>query len=480
MKRRAVVAFAIVPLASCATIAGLEDHELSPLQSDAAAGGDAQAEDASSCVACASGYACTDGRCGNEVTEVAASSTHACALLRGGEVWCWGKSQLGALGVSASTTPLRCGNYACRPTPALVVGVANVQHIALADDATCVVLMNGTVSCWGRNARGALGHDPATDPMCPRDETPDAGSSNTDPCTTTPSLVATGNVAVAEIVGGSGGACTRAVDGSVSCWGDDYFAEGGVFPAPLAGLVATPARISGIAGTPTAIAMSGAYGHGCAIGFFGNVYCWGSNFAGELGHPTAQSGDDACIFGIACNPGAQGAMNASGTAVSVGQKSSCALHGDGTVTCWGANDSAQLGNGASVDPDAHPMPAAVSGLANIVSIEQRFNTGFAIDGAAHVWSWGQSTNGALGVATASIACAAGTCVPKPVMVPALAGAVQIASASAGGVALKSDGTVWTWGLNDVGQLGHVPGAGGDITCPGGPCRESPSQLQGLP
>ena len=467
---RALFALGVLPLVSCGALIGLEDHELATVTVDASA-------DGGPCGACANGYACIDGRCGNEVVEVAASGTHACVVLRAGEVWCWGKSQLGALGVDAASTPARCGTYACRSAPSRVPGVKSVIHVALADDATCALASDATVSCWGRNARGELGHDPAKDPQCLRHA---AGDLSTEACTTKPSALALpGNAPVAQLVMGSDAACARTAAGQVYCWGDDYLAVDGVYPFPTVGFVPVPSRIDGINGIATSIALSGAFAHGCALAFFGTVWCWGSNNSGELGHPKGQSGDKPCIFNVPCAPVAQGAAAASGTALAMGDGVSCVRHGDGTVACWGGNEAAQLGNGSSVDTDPHPSPQAAFGLANVASLELRYKFGFAIDGASRVRAWGLASNGALGTPAASIACAAGTCVPMPTLVPALEGAVQIASTRAGGVALKNDGSVWTWGINDLGQLGHAPGDG-DATCRDGPCRELPSRLVGLP
>src|SRR5688572_10141371 len=43
----------------------------------------------------------------------------------------------------------------------------------------------------------------------------------------------------------------------------------------------------------------------------------------------------------------------------------------------------------------------------------------------------------------------------PTRVPGLSGVVAIAAGAHYSLALKSDGTVWAWGLNDVGQLGDA-------------------------
>ena len=151
------------------------------------------------------------------------------------------------------------------------------------------------------------------------------------------------------------------------------------------------------------------------------------------------------------------------------------------MACWGGNESTQLGNGTSVDNTPHPDPTILSGLTNVVAIEERFLTGFAIDGTANVYAWGWSSNGATGTGNddTAVACGIGMCTPKPRLVPALEGTVQLASTRAGGIARKRDGTIWVWGINDLGQLGHAP-RDGDATCRDGPCRTTPAPLAGLP
>lgn len=131
--------------------------------------------------------------------------------------------------------------------------------------------------------------------------------------------------------------------------------------------------------------------------------------------------------------------------VAAGPNHTLALKGDGTVWAWGRNDSGQLGDGTTLDRLV--APAAVNGMADAIAIAAGDHHSLAIRADGTVWAWGRNDTGQLGIAST-------TGQTAPVPVTALAGAfVQIAAGAGHAVALRSDGTVWTWGANGVGQLG---------------------------
>jgi alpha-tubulin suppressor-like RCC1 family protein len=121
---------------------------------------------------------------------------------------------------------------------------------------------------------------------------------------------------------------------------------------------------------------------------------------------------------------------------------------DGTVWAWGVNDNGELGNGKWV---GSPVPVQVIGLSNIVAVSGSADVpGFALalDSSGIVWSWGSGANGQLGRDD-------GLYEDENSAAPVL-GLSNIVAIAAGGshsIALKSDGTVWTWGYNYYGELG---------------------------
>src|SRR5262249_17962630 len=117
---------------------------------------------------------------------------------------------------------------------------------------------------------------------------------------------------------------------------------------------------------------------------------------------------------------------------------------DGSISCWGANYSGQLGDGTTSDS---LVPVAVTGLADgakAISAGASHNCAVSVHG--HALCWGDNFNGQLGDATVENRSA-------PVAV-AFPGAVAAMSAGAQhSCALALAGGVQCWGANHGGQLG---------------------------
>ncbi|MCK9901458.1 RCC1 repeat- and reductase domain-containing protein, partial [Frankia sp. Cpl3] len=124
-----------------------------------------------------------------------------------------------------------------------------------------------------------------------------------------------------------------------------------------------------------------------------------------------------------------------------------------TARAWGANTAGQLGNG-STTASLIPVPVTeLTGLDDARAIAGGNESAYALHSDGTVWAWGLNDAGQLGNGTQTNS-------TVPVQVAGLTGIRAIAASTsplgtAGvGYALRRDGTVWAWGLNDAGQLGN--------------------------
>ncbi len=120
------------------------------------------------------------------------------------------------------------------------------------------------------------------------------------------------------------------------------------------------------------------------------------------------------------------------------------LCADGTVMASGHNMFGQLGNG-EFGPSAI-IPAQVIGLSDISAISCKGGATLALMTDGTVWSWGSNDFGQLGDNSGANACI-------PVQVDSIWNVMAIAGSSGHSLALANNGSVWAWGNNYYGQLG---------------------------
>ncbi len=202
-------------------------------------------------------------------------------------------------------------------------------------------------------------------------------------------------------------------------------------------------------------------GHNASIALLSNgtVETSGYNLHGELGDGSTTERDVPELI-----PGLTGA-----TAVSEGSSQSFAVLSGGTVDGWGFNEHGELGDGETnsggcacvASPKAVESVAGEGALSGVVAISSGFYDTIALLSTGKVVAWGYNYYGELGDGSTTES-------PRPVPVQGvggggeLSGVVAISAGAYHNMALLSNGTVVTWGLNEHGELGDEATSQSDV------------------
>jgi len=227
-------------------------------------------------------------------------------------------------------------------------------------------------------------------------------------------------------------------DGTVWSWGSNGTGQIGNGDR-TSGNVATPAQVVNL---NDIIAISAGGNFTTALRSDGTVWAWGSGNMGQRGDGVSGGTDTSAGVPVQV----QGINNI--IAISSGSEHTLALRSNGTVWAWGNNGSGQVDSSLSRSGGENRLittPVQVQGLNDITAIAAGRTHSMALRSDGTVWSWGQSNGGRLGDGTSRSQ-------NNPVRALNLDNIVAI-SASNHSVALRSDGTVWSWGENSSGQLG---------------------------
>lgn len=149
--------------------------------------------------------------------------------------------------------------------------------------------------------------------------------------------------------------------------------------------------------------------------------------------------------------------------VSLGTVHSCAITDAGGVECWGDNEFGQLGTG---DRSGSTTPRVVAGISGALEIATGNGHSCVLVHGGSVKCWGLDTSGQLGNGDPSLAGQ-----DSPVDVAGLTDVRHLVAGDFHTCALRSDGTVWCWGQDGMGQLGD--GSPGDYSV-------TPEQVTGFP
>jgi alpha-tubulin suppressor-like RCC1 family protein len=326
----------------------------------------------------------------------------------------FGTNQFGELGNgTTSATP------SLSPTPAAALPGTIVQ-LATGLRSSAALLADGSLWTWGQDNEGQLGYGTN-------------GGLVTTP-TRVPGL--SGVIQVALSDEGSGYAVES--DGSVWAWGDN---SNGQLGNGSTTSTSTPVRVPLLTGVRE-VAAGGDYA--LARKSDGTVWSWGENEHGELGDGTT---DNESL------PEPVSGLTGIGQVASGGAES-FAVRADGTVYSWGRNTEGELGNGTTTE--SH-RPALIPGLTGVTQVASDGFATLAVAGPQmQVWAWGDNVCGELGDGTTT-----DRLLPEPI---GLTGVAKIVAGDAfllqvSSAAIRSDGTLWTWGCDAFGQLGHSGATG---------------------
>jgi alpha-tubulin suppressor-like RCC1 family protein len=287
-----------------------------------------------------------------------------------GTMQCWGRNANGQIG--DGTTMLTS-------VPVKVLGLsATVLHITAGDFHTCALLTGGDVSCWGRNDYGQLGT--LSQDLC---------GAVAVHCSRLPVSASISDVA--GISAGESHTCALRSNGSVQCWGNNFYGQLGNGTRSHS---TSPVDVSGLASG--VVAISAGDHHTCALLQAGSVTCWGLNDLGKLGALTGETcgpDDEACS--LVPLP-VQGLSEIS--AIDAGGDQTCALTAASGMKCWGANISGQLGGGTAGGFSLQPVDVSEldSGVTSIITAgEDGYGVSCALAGGV-MKCWGDNSEAQLG------------------------------------------------------------------------------------
>ena len=263
-------------------------------------------------------------------TDVAVSGDHSCALTSIGGVMCWGSNEWGQIG-NKSYKNSNTAVYA----ESMQEGVV---QIALGFSHSCALDEANRLFCWGNNKSGQLGDGTVIDK-------------------TTPVQTLKITEKISALRSGSSHMCILTTNGNVYCWGDNSYGQLGNETSEKQEHKKEPTLVAEI--TEKIISLDTGSSHTCMVSDQGTVYCWGDNFFGELGQnqQTISKSPTPLTLPLSNSQDFIG--------VYTGGNHTCAKHKDGRLLCWGDNGSGQLGAPESIRSTFVPVDAKASLLTGI-------------------------------------------------------------------------------------------------------------------
>lgn len=333
--------------------------------------------------------------------SVSAGSGFVTAVKTDGTLWAWGLGTSGQLGD---------GTAVSKSSPIQVGTLTNWASVSAGSNFSMAVKTNGTLWAFGGNANGQLG-----------DST--SGIDRSSPVQI--GALTTWSKSIASYFP-SGYALKT--DGTLWSWGTGSFFQLG--DGTLLSR-SSPVQIGSFGGVTTFKLMAGWSQAAVYLLADNTLYGWGG------GRPQLNIG----LNGIAPRYTTSNVAEAS-----FGVSHSCFIKSNGTMWGNGLNTSGQLGQNSTSTP-LYKVPVQIGALTTWATVSAGTNLSMAVKTDGTLWGWGASINGGLGNGTTT------PNISSPVQIGTLTNWAKVSVGSSYVLSIKTNGTLWAWGLNTSGQLG---------------------------
>jgi alpha-tubulin suppressor-like RCC1 family protein len=326
------------------------------------------------------------------------------------ELWVWGNNGYGQAGTNDTS-------YKSTPVTTLSGG-SNWKSVAGGITNSVAIKNDGTLWVWGGNRFGESGTNLAP--------------SGAVPVYLTPVTTFAGGTNWKQVNSNSFDCAAIKTDGTLWTWGSNYFGVGGIGGG---GHQITPVQVFGSHTNWKQVSI-GRFYNISAVKTDGTLWTWGRNSYGGLGtNDTTDRLTPVTTFAGGTN----------WKQVSAGTHNFAAIKTDGTLWTWGRNANGQLGIN---DTTNRLTPVQVFGNhTNWKQVSAGYIHCAAIKTDGTLWVWGNNSFSALGTNDST---------QRDTPVTTFAGGTNWKQVSAGTFycsAIKTDGTLWTWGRNADGNLG---------------------------
>jgi alpha-tubulin suppressor-like RCC1 family protein len=323
-----------------------------------------------------------------------------------GTLWGWGRNNNGALGDNTTAN---------KPSPVqTIAGGTNWKQVAGGLWHSALIKTDGTMWVCGYNDYGQLGTNNTTTYSSP----------------------------IQTVVGGNSWkkvACGRkytvAIKTDGTLWSCGYNTNGELGDGTR---THKSSPIQTVAGGNNWVSVSSFNNHTAAIKSNGTLWLWGRNL-GQLGDNTNNSSS---------SPIQTVSGGSNWVQVACGGNHTAAVKTDGTLWMWGTCGYGQLGDNTTTSKSS-PVQT-IAGGTNWKQVSCGNSHTAAIKTNGTLWTWGDNywANGQLGD---------NTTIKKSSPIQTAAGGTnwkQVACGATSTAAIKTDGSLWTWGNNSYGQLGN--------------------------